>query len=641
VPDISDRLSEFVHLRQYSYSRYLDSKLFQEAVLITGKRMRNSSLYSFCNAAILLLMLSSCNLSGAAPAFFAPAQSEGRISVKFYPMENVSPDSAVLVTFGVPFTRGSLTDSGLTSLRVLASDGSEIPAHVASLTPWRHLGNAKQNGRSVRVARIQLQYTFSVSYPDYETVTIEWGRIPRLKDIISFNNPRSAWHLVESGSFSAADSVYEPDVYAVLPKEYMCSGSLKPGRMLPLDNGITAEQEDPGAIDRISDWPGYLEMDHAQHNSFFTLVNEHATRVSPDNLCPYKSEYEPWLYDRSTAMFLLYLRGGHLRALREAVRHTQFYRNNLWDDNTSPSRFTGLFKLKVPEVKGHSTGNGAMYSYNECLAYNYWLTGDEEVLDEIEWIVNAHEMNDEPTRWDPSLGFWTERHTAFRLLANAVAFEVTGKAVYRDSMVSHYRNFIRHQDGAGGLLPADRVDGGLYHFSNQHGDGAPDKLIASSWMTVLTSVAMLRVYALTEDAAIADFIRRIGNFEKAACKLDDMPAYGDGPLWYCDYIVGYDGSSVVRTGHTVAHSLEIASTVAWSAYFSELLGVPDTSLINLADRLYDSYDEGVNYWIKSETNDERNFSFRVAPWRKYAWEYVPSGSLSWVMTSLKQLSNDE
>ena len=152
---------------------------------------------------------------------------------------------------------------------------------------------------------------------------------------------------------------------------------------------------------------------------------------------------------------------------------------------------------------------------------------------------------------------------------------------------------------------------------------------------------MLRVYALTEDAAIANFIRRIGHFEQAACKLDEKHAYGVGPLWYCDYIVRHDGSSVVRTGHTVEHSLEIAATVAWSAYFSELLGIPDTSLINLADRLYDSYDAGVNFWIKSGESGKGDFSFLVSPWRKYAWEYVPSGSFSWVMTGLKQSLNDD
>src|SRR5688572_33327954 len=124
----------------------------------------------------------------------------------------------------------------------------------------------------------------------------------------------------------------------------------------------------------------------------------------------------------------------------------------------------GAFKLKTQDPEGFIGGNGAMYSYNECLAYQHWLTGDTDVLTHVAWVVNAHEQNDEPTRWDPALGEWTERHTAFRLLANVVAYEVLGEAAYKSNLLNQAADFIWHQNGAGGLLPAGRVDGGLYHF---------------------------------------------------------------------------------------------------------------------------------------------------------------------------------
>jgi hypothetical protein len=152
-------------------------------------------------------------------------------------------------------------------------------------------------------------------------------------------------------------------------------------------------------------------------------------------------------------------------------------------------------------------------------------------------------------------------------------------------------------------------------------------------MTVLTVDAMVRAYALTGDRDIADFIRRTGTFEQAACKRDDQHAYGVGPLWYCDYMVRYDGSSDVRTGHTIEHSLEIASAVAWAAYFSGVLGKDPHPLLELADRMYAAYCAGVRYWIRSDGSE--GSAFRVSPWRKYGWEYRPSGSYSWIMTTLK------
>ncbi|MBW7996477.1 MAG: hypothetical protein FVQ81_07920 [Candidatus Glassbacteria bacterium] len=585
----------------------------------------------------LLTMLISTGLTAADTAFFAQPQNAGRVPVKLYPMENVVPGNPALITFGMPFTRGSVSESNLKTVRVLTVDNNELPVHVSQLSPWRHVAGKEIDGHFVRFAMIQFRYTFSSIFPEYETVYVEWGRDRRTRDIEEAVEPRSAWHLVDSGTFTAGDSIYEPDVYAVLPKEYLCNGSLKLTRMLPIDDSVPEYHENSDEVDAITLWPDYRKMDHAQHNNFFTLLNECRSPVAERNLCPYKTEYEPWLYDRSTAMFVLYMRSGHLKPLMEAVRHTQFYRNKLWDDKTTPSRFIGLFKLKVPVAEGYPTGNGAMYSYNQCLAYNYWLTGDWSVLREIEWVVNAHEQNDEPTRWSPALGFWTERHTAFRLLANTIAYEVTGKEVYRNSIIDQYNDFIWHQNGAGGILPADRVDGGLYHHSNQHGDGKPNIFVASSWMTVLTVDAMLRVYALTEDSTIGEFIRRVGSIERAACKLDGNHTYGGEPLRYADYMMNCNGTSAARHGSMVEHSLEIASAAAWAAYFSYHSGALDTTLVSLADELYKAYGKGINHWINPPGSGNGDFFFRVTPWRKYAWEYVPSGSFSWLMTNLKNL----
>lgn len=141
-------------------------------------------------------------------------------------------------------------------------------------------------------------------------------------------------------------------------------------------------------------------------------------------------------------------------------------------------------------------------------------------------------------------------------------------------------------------------------------------------------------YHLFPVSTAGRFIRRTGNFEKAACKLDLGHTYGNEPLWYCDYMVRHDGSSETRHGSMVEHSLEIAATVAWAAYFSVGAGGADTSLVNLASRLYETYEAGVFSWIRPGGGGEDPLEFRMAPWRKYGWQYVPSGSFSWLMKAL-------
>jgi hypothetical protein len=581
--------------------------------------------------------------SAAVASIMSPAETTGSIQVKLHPTEGVSTGVSKLVTFGVPFPRGSVTAANLNKIRVL-KNGVEIAAYVEQQTPWRHISNTSLDGQSVRVARIQINNTFTVSYPNYETITVEWGSTARTLNISTFVNPRTAWHQVTTGSFVSADNVYEPDVYAVFPPTHLTKSGISLSQMNPLDSSVTSTRSNPTTMDATEHWPGYTEAEHAFKNNFFTTINEDDPLVTVANQNKYKTTDEPWLYDRSSTMFMLYLRSGSFKALREAVRSTDFYKTKLYDASTLPTRAIGLFKLKNPDPNGWPGGNGAMYSYNEPLAYTHWLTGDNDALTYIPLVVQAHETNDEPTRWAAGLGTWTERHTAFRLLANIVAYEVLGTSSYKANIVSQTGDFIWHQNGAGGLLPSGRVDGGLYHYGSQHGDGVAGDLVASSWMTVLTVDAMVRAYALSDDTSIGSFIKRTGNFLKTASKSDPYHMYDTytGTLRYPDYMMKYDGTTDASDGErgsagnptggtTIEHNLDVANAILWAEYFNQLGGgSPDASLKTAATDLYAGYDIGVNFWIRPGGPAAGNSAFRVNPWRKWGWEHRATGSFSWL-----------
>jgi Putative Ig domain len=258
-------------------------------------------------------------------------------------------------------------------------------------------------------------------------------------------------------------------------------------------------------------------------------------------------------------------------------------------------------------------------------------------------VVQCQETNAANSQWSPSQGFWTERSVAFKLLANVILFEVKGDSAARTRITTQTGHMIWHQNGASGTSPAiptaGRIDGGLYHYGSQHGDGTAGAFLASSWMSVLVQDAMIRAYALTEDANVAAFIRRMGNFLRVASKSDTGHQYGGGALYYVDYMMRYDGVSDVRSTGEEEHSLEIAAALAWSWYFSELTGAADTTLKTMADNCYDAYDIGVNYWIRPTGPASGLCAYRITPWRKYGWEHRPSGSLSWLMNQSGGTSN--
>ena len=563
----------------------------------------------------LWVLLLACSAPAiAVEPFIAPAVSQGALDVRLVPTEVVSPGAEQLVTFGVPFPRGSITQAGLANLRVLKG-ASELPAHVSQMTPWRHRLDPSLDGTSVRVARVQLRYTFAGSAP--ESIRVEWGSQPRQLDVAASVPARDGWHTVASGSFVASDGVQEPNVYAVLPKEWLALGVLKGNPSLPFDDANTEPRDDPAVNAGIQHWPGYTEADRAAKNNFYNLVNQDDPRVSAGNQCPYRSGYEPWLYDRASSMFVLYFRSGFPNALREAVRASEFYGDHL--------TAAGHFDMRDGDTK---------YAYSENLAYRYWLTGDETALARVAAVASAHDGFNHA--WTASTGFWTERHAGFKLLAMQVAYELLGTAAYADKVAAVVSRLAWHQDGADGQIPrpSGYVDGGLYHYGSQHdGDWADDSLGASSWMSALIVDAMLRTYATSEDAVIAQFVRRMGNFLRASTVMTLQHQYDnhDGALALPRYAMLSDGSDGQVNDADVEHALDVAASIAWAHYFAEATGQTDPALAEMAETLYFTYDEGVNFWIRPNGPASGLPAYRVSPWRKYGWEHRVSSGLGWAM----------
>jgi len=565
---------------------------------------------------ILLFGLATVADLRAAEPFHAPAVPSGSVEVRLLPTEAVVAGTPVLVTFGVPFPRGSLSAAQLDRVRVMR-EGVEIPAYVGLLTPWRHRTDAAIDAASVRVARVQLRYTFTQLDATGETITVSWGGAARTRNVENLVDPRSAWHRVLSGSFVAADNVFEPDVYAVLPASWMVRGALKSSRSTPLDPSNTEARDSPASNDGIAQWPAFQEAERALKNNFYAVINRDDPAVTAANQCPYKTQREPWLYDRAATMYGLYFRSGFPLALREAVQAAQFYADRI--------DAQGFFALAPGDSK---------YAYNESLAYTYWLTGDDRMPALIDRVVQAHAGF--PHVWSADRNFWTERHAAFKLLAQVIAYEVAGgeqRGAALDQLLADLR---RHQDGADGAIPAARIDGGLYHSGGQHdGDWAQSRLGGSSWMSALLGDAAVRAYASAEDAATARFVTRLGRFMQASIVVTEAHSYDtfDGPLSLPRYAMLIDGSDGQRNPEDVEHSLDIAAQLAWAFYFSVRSASPDAALRSSAHALYRGYDVGVNHWIRPGGPGAGLAAYRVSPWRKWGWEHRISDGLAFALGS--------
>lgn len=566
-----------------------------------------------------LLLLAIASPLHAVEPFFAPAVPQGDVEVRLHPTEGVATATPTLVTFGLPFPRGSIAEAELVSVRVLRS-GVEIPAHVSQLTPWRHRSDASVDGQSVRVALVQITYSFTSPFPASEPITVQWGGAQRTLDVPISVDPRSAWHQVTAGSFVAADNVFEPDVYAVLPAAWLSRGALKSSRNTTFDASNPEARDSPEENDEILVWPDFQEAERAFKNNFYTIINrDDPLVVLPAELVQYKTAREPWLYDRSATMFVLYFRSGYFTALREAVQAAQFYIGR-----QNPQ---GFFTLDGAD------GN-TIYAYNESLAYTLWLTGDPQMLPRIAAVASAQNTTNHV--WTPQRNFWTERDSAFKLLGKVVAYEVLGGADRRDEVTQMLADFRFHQDGAGGQVPSPRIDGGLYHTGVQHAyDWGNLDYGGSSWMTALLSDAAVRAYASGEDAQTAQFIARLGDFMRATIVVTlENSFYTEQPLALPRYAMLRDGSDAQRNYEDIEHALDVAGQLAWARYFRASLGADGNALGQAARDLYASYDIGVNFWIRPLGPTFGKAAFRVSPPRKWGWEHRTSDGLAFALSEI-------
>lgn len=551
----------------------------------------------------------------AVAPYLAPAVSTGTIEVTLVPTAGVTPGVPVIASFGVPIPRGSITAAGLDTLRVTVG-GNEIAAFVTELTPWRHRRQPVLDGASVRVALVQVERSFA-SLAERQTLSVAWGGPPRTLDRPQRALRAQTHYLVNDAAFGSADNVQEPRVYALLPSVWLSRGVLRSNQALAFDVANPEARDNPASVDAISSWPGYTEADRALKNNGYSVLNRDDPAVTSGNLCPFKSAFEPWLYDRPATLFTWYLRSGHFAPLQEAMRNAEFYRVRV---NAS-----GGFTLNPSDNK---------YSFNESLAYAFWLSGDATFLPEIQRTADAH--NSTQHAWTPNLGFWTERAVAFKLNAHSVAWEIDGSSARAASIDAIVNALGAHQNGAGGLIPSGgRVDGGWYHTGAQHGDWDATAYGGSLWMTALLTDALRRAWIADEGAGIGQMLRRSGFFLRAGLRTQ-VGQYDGASTRAPRYVIAYDGSDFALEAplHDEEHALDVSAALAWADYFGALQGQRDAQLAAEVDAVYDTYDLGVNFWVRPAAPASGLTAFRVNPWRKWGWEHRTSDGLGWAAAAV-------
>ena len=559
-------------------------------------------------------LLSRRNLRRGLPLIFAPAvggdlsfhvpvRLEGRTPVTLHPVESVLPGQQVRVSFGVPFPRGFVPAADLSRVRLLDPGGAEQPAYTEVLTPWRDLaaGTSLSSARSVLV---QADVTFRDADYDGDAdplpMTVEWGRTARTLPAPARSPSRQGWVLYDNAAapagtdFKAADNVYEPPAYAVFSAEWYGDALIKT-RLVPF-----------GADGDFDDY------DAAFRNFGDTAVNDVDPRVTAGNLLRITTAGEPWLFDRAMTLYQLAFRSGDVKLLREAHRNAQFYANHI-----SPQ---GYFDLVGDDIK---------YVYGESISADYWLTGDERMLD-VHRRMNP--MFDHGARADYQPGrFWTERHAAYKLLGYVTGFELLGDAALAQKSENTFAAYVHHQNNP----PAGAANTGLLmHQSQDHAEGGPE-FVASPWMTVLLADAVERYYVASADDRVPQFITRIADglnrLNESIYYSDEvdgvsrlMPFYLAGP--------GLSDDEHQRNPYADAeHAVDVSKLFALAYYFSRRDGAPNGAYLERFRELQATEEAMFRYWTRPSGPQSGLSVYRMTPARKFNWWFRTTANRDWLL----------
>jgi len=561
---------------------------------------------------------------------FASLPASGSVTVALHPGATVQIGQTTRFAFGVPFPRNTINN--INNIRVI-DNTTEVPANITEVTRWRSIsGDTSVN--SIRSVLVFMDYVFDSTDP--VQLQIEYG-VARTQNLAVTETVKDTWVNISNGpnsdEFTAVEGIEEPNVYATLPPEWLSACVLRT-RTLPLNTASSIDSlfnTNYSDVDNaVHSWDTNMDwFDNAYVNFGKTMVNDvpdyvtDAYKVHYDVNDPYLSNpveaAAPWLFDRTLALFGLYIRTGEVKWLRHAHRAAQYYNNHI--DSAGYLDYRGWDDLK--------------YSYGQGFLIDMILTGDQTLLTNINNVALAAS-----TGWDPVYEFtdlfWTERHHTYALLAALSAWEATGTQAYADRATSIIQTTLNHQ-----LNPVNgwAYDGGLLHTLTSHeGDSNAFQPVASPWMTALLGDAIFRYYLHSDDQDALTILSNMGDWLLNYGLFDATPAHPilSGlimPYYLVSSTYVSDDGTFGEAWDDKEHACDVAGLVAKSAYARAQLGYDPAQLKTAAsDLLYTCY-YATEYWTRPGTSGPSNPqpSYRLNPPRKFNWWFGTTSDIEWLL----------
>ena len=303
-----------------------------------------------------------------------------------------------------------------------------------------------------------------------------------------------------------------------------------------------------------------------------------------------------WLYDRTLALYQLYLKTGDIQWKVAAHESATFYQEHI-DEK-------GRFTLKNGDMK---------YANTQGLLLDYLFYPNSKTKENIDAIYQ-HTLT-WPSKIKTS-GFWTERHHSVALGAAISSWELN---LDRQSL-SRINAFLNGMSNK--LL--NNNNNCLDHSFASHEGWKKKTDVCSPWMTALLVQQLWRYHHLSFDfqsleiiSQFTDFLIADGSYIHAFKKVPTaIPKY----LSY----MALSLSEKQAPFSDFQHACDVADSIAKGVYAKQMFklehNLPKKTLKDMLRACY-----------RSMYRRHGDKAWRIAPTRKFNWWYANTASFTWLL----------
>lgn len=317
--------------------------------------------------------------------------------------------------------------------------------------------------------------------------------------------------------------------------------------------------------------------------------------------------FEPWLFDRTSVAYYLYLRTGDAKWRTLFHQYFTFYRQRI--------DAAGIF---TPKGSGDTK-----YSYVTPFLLYERDSGDTQYRAIAKRIHDAW-VAEFPNAWSPGLGLWTEREIGLALEAAVAYYDLTREpaALARaNALVAQWSSL-------------SAATGAPLHTLQQHGEEFSEpwasRMMSSPWMAALYFQAARRLHALTGNTEVlaqasryADFLDQYGFVDGSAFSASyagvTVPFYLVGTETFNDGTANVRWYSRETPGEgDMAHCLDVAGLLKFSLQAKQARSEPTartqqriTELRACAAREFADFTRTTTYLPKYRINPPRKFNWQM------------------------------